>query len=155
MITNKYIDGILRRLIQRFGGTFSSNNTPDLSQTATSYVCNFSKRGTFGTHFVAFIKTSKGIYYIDSLATENDFIPTDIKKWMEKQDGKKFIKYYKKRVQANNSTFCGFYCILALLEETYGLKRVQFRTATGKREENDTRCINRIIKIISKIKRVR
>lgn len=153
MITNKYIDSILFRLVDGFGGTFSSDDCCNLSDQVSSVILNFSKRGTRGSHFVAFIRRKNIVLYIDSLNTPLDLIPDDITKWMKRQRTQRFVNYFKYTVQDVSSTFCGFYCMLALLQETYGVKPVKFNRK--KLIVNDNKCINQILKTVSKIKVLR
>lgn len=155
MISNKYIDSILFHLIRKFGGTFSSDDSPNLSNEVNSIICNFSKRGARGSHFVAFMKRKNDILYIDSLNTSYSMLPDDIKIWMKKQKIKRFSPYYKYQVQDISSTYCGFYCILALLQETYPTITPRIKLNRQRLLLNDDKCIKLILKIISGIKTIR
>ncbi len=108
MVSNIYIDDMLR-FFKNFKGTFSSNNIPLLGENE-SVICNLSKVGEEGTHFIYLVNKKDILYYFDSLNLP--FIPNDVVN---------NFKYYSsifdisRQIQHHNSNFCGFYCILAFL----------------------------------------
>lgn len=151
MLTNLYIEDILSKLIPNFGGVWSSNNIPDLSETCSSVVVNFSKKGMIGTHFIAFkLHRKNHVYIIDSVNTHFDVLPEDIRNWMKGQGKKSFIKYYDRKIQSDSSEFCGFYTIYALLELDKKSRRLKYNTRALNR--NDEKCIEGILKIIRGMK---
>jgi hypothetical protein len=108
MVSNYYLDDILKSF-KNFKGTFSSNNIPIL-KNRESVICNFSRVGEEGTHFVFLCNTNNSLYYFDSLKLP--IIPEDVASY--------FLYYQNvvnisKRIQHPNSSFCGFYCVLAIL----------------------------------------
>jgi hypothetical protein len=108
MVSNYYIDNVLKSF-KNFKGTFSSNNTPLLERNESA-ICNLSKVGEEGSHFICIINKDDTIYFFDSLNLP--FMPQDI------TDN---LKYYSntcnisKQIQHYTSSFCGFYCILMFL----------------------------------------
>ncbi len=108
MVSNFYIDEVLRTF-KNYKGTFSSNNIPLLKKN-NAVICNLSKAGEEGTHFIFLINKKDILYYFDSLNLE--FTTNDVAS---------NFKYYSnivnisKQIQHHNSNFCGFYCILAFL----------------------------------------
>jgi hypothetical protein len=66
---------------------------------------------------------------------------------MKKQKGIKFENYFNKKIQADSSTFCGFFCILAVLELHFNRKKSLFNTM--QLIKNDDKCIKYILKIIT------
>jgi len=108
MVSNFYLDDVLKSF-KNFKGTFSSNNIPIL-KSYESVICNFSPVGEEGTHFVFLCNTKNTLYYFDSLKLS--IIPEDVASY--------FLFYQNvvnisKRIQHPNSSFCGFYCVLAFL----------------------------------------
>jgi len=108
MVSNFYLDDVLKSF-KNFKGTFSSNNIPIL-KNHESVICNFSKVGEVGSHFVFLCNTNNVIYYFDSLKLP--IIPEDVASY--------FLFYQNvvdisKRIQHPDSSFCGFYCVLAFL----------------------------------------
>lgn len=108
MVSNFYVDNVLKSF-KNFKGTFSSNNIPILKD-CESVICNFSRVGEEGTHFVFLCNKKNIIYYFDSLKLS--IIPEDVASY--------FLLYQNvvdisKRIQHSNSSFCGFFCVLAFL----------------------------------------
>lgn len=108
MVSNYYIDDMLNHF-KTFKGTFSSNNIPILENNE-SVICNFSKVGEEGSHFIFLIKKENTLHFFDSL--QLPFLPKDVAAY--------FLHYQNvidlsKRIQHPNSSFCGFYCIMAFL----------------------------------------
>lgn len=150
MTTNLFIDTVLFQVLDNtFGGTFSSNNCPILNKRVKSIVCNLSPEKTPGTHFVGFYLEKNKLYYIDSLSTHLDLLPQNIKNWIKRVKHNTVIEYYKIPIQSQNSNFCGFFVINALME-LHGAARK--RTLYNKKllKSNDEKCIN---SILSKLKK--
>ena len=112
-ISNQYIESILRPTCKHFQGVFSANNLPkNLKKVDTFFlVCNFSKVGEKGSHFITIISLPDAALYIDSLGLP--CIVPDICSFLKQL--KKPIFYNDKQIQASESKFCGFYCILFVL----------------------------------------
>jgi hypothetical protein len=108
MVSNYYIDDVLKSF-HNFKGTFSSNNIP-LIKNNESVICNFSKVGEEGSHFIFLTCYEENLYYFDSLNLS--FLPEDVAAYFLHF---KNVINLSKRIQHPNSSFCGFYCILAFL----------------------------------------
>lgn len=108
MVSNYYIDDVLKSF-KNFRGTFSSNNIPLLGKNEC-VICNLSKVEEEGTHFICLINKHNTLYFFDSLNLP--FIPNDIVNNFEYYSNTCNIS---KQIQHYNSSFCGFYCILAFL----------------------------------------
>lgn len=152
MISNWFINDILNKLLYKeYKGCWSANNIVHLPDPHTGLIANLSIKNTPGTHFIAFFrKDNKEIIYIDSLCTKMTSLPKPIKTWMKRQKAK-FTPYYKTSVQADNSFFCGFFCILSLLELCYNETRTKFQRRNLKK--NDIICIDRIVSLVNKRER--
>jgi hypothetical protein len=112
-ISNHYIESILHPTCTKFIGVFSANTLPTklLEQNTFSIVCNFSKAGETGSHFVSIISLPDRVLYIDSLG-----LPCPVQEICSfLMQLKKPLFTNSKQVQASASKFCGFYCILFVL----------------------------------------
>ena len=88
----------------RFSGIFSRDNLPDKIKDGT-YVINLNGYSDMGTNWVALYLNNKTVKYFDSFGVEH--IPTEIKKFI----GNKNIITNIFRIQAYDSTMCGYFCI--------------------------------------------
>lgn len=140
MVSNYYLDDVLKSF-QNFKGTFSSNNIPTLANNE-SVICNFSKVGEEGSHFIYLTCIEENLYYFDSLNLS--FLPEDVASY--------FLHYknvinLSKRIQHPNSSFCGFYCILAFLACNFNIVFFTNNILNVFKEyslENDIICIKLI-----------
>ena len=73
------------------------------------YIINLDEYADIGTHWIALFCKKNGIVYFDSFGVE--YIPEEIKKFIEEFPGNKNIKANIFRVQENNSIMCGYFCI--------------------------------------------
>jgi hypothetical protein len=140
MVSNFYIDDVLKSF-PNFKGTFSSNNIPIL-ENEESVICNFSKVGEEGTHFIFITLQEGSLYYFDSLNLS--FIPKDVTSYFSSY---KNVVILSKRIQHTNSSFCGFYCILAFLACNFNIFFFTNNILNVFKEssfENDTICIKLI-----------
>ena len=87
----------------RFNGVFSRNNLPNKIKKG-AYVINSDEYEHTGTHWVSlFVKANKVIYF-DSFGIEH--IPKEINKFINNN-----IESNIFRIQAYDSTMCGYFCI--------------------------------------------
>ena len=115
MTTNLFIDKILFASCKAFfKGTFSCDNIP-ISSLANikeyCIVCNFSRVGTKGTHFITIIKKEFAVHYVDSLGLP--CIQPQLLAFLEQL--KLPISCNRIQFQAADSMFCGFYAIFFCL----------------------------------------
>ena len=74
-----------------------------------AYVINFDEYADTGIHWIALFCKKNEIIYFDSFGVE--YIPEEIKEFIEEFPGNKNIKANIFRVQENNSIMCGYFCI--------------------------------------------
>ena len=88
----------------RFNGVYSRNNLPNGVKKG-AYVINLDEYKNTVTHWIAlFVKINEAIYF-DSFGKE--YIPKEINKFI----GNNNIKSNLFRIQAYDSTMCGYFCI--------------------------------------------
>ena len=89
-----------------FNDVYSTDNLPKTSAVKKgAYVINLDEYTNMGTHWIAlYVKTNEVIYF-DSFGVEH--IPKEINKII----GNKDIKANIFRLQAYDSTMCGYFCI--------------------------------------------
>jgi uncharacterized protein YutD len=99
--------------ISGFDGCFPANCIPDqlAKRTNFSIVCNLSRVGYEGTHFVTIIGCADYIIYIDSVGIP--CISEDIRTFLKKTNRE--ILYNKKQIQHLDSIYCSMYCIFFIL----------------------------------------
>ena len=98
----------------KFNGVYSKDNLPKQSLKKKfnkiikdgEYVINLGGYSDFGTHWVALYVYNDDVTYLDSCGVEH--IPKEIKKFI---DGSLSIKTNIFRIQAYDSTMCGYFCI--------------------------------------------
>lgn len=145
-ISNHYIDSILRPTCTGFHGVFSADTIPTnlLRYNQFSIVCNLSKAGEPGSHFISIIVFPNRVLYIDSFGLP--CVVQDIINFIRQL--KRPIFYNYQQVQDVSSPFCGFYCILFVLYFTYVSTTLQFERKHLL--QNDTICVNKIREILNK-----
>ena len=89
---------------QRFNGVYSRDNLPNTIKNG-AYVINLNEYADAGTHWIALYVNKNEITYFDSFS-ENMFLG-EIKKFI----GYENIKTNIFRIQEENSTMCGYFCI--------------------------------------------
>ena len=155
-LTNIYVEKLGKSLFKRkkFLGVFPCDLIKFKSKTF-SLICNLSKHNEVGTHFVALFCRNKKLTFFDPLGDklENKFII----KFLDKLNLTK-LSDLKLKIQNDESSFCGFYCI-AFLIACYENKLLQFFSKMKRcknNEEickiNDINCIKFICKYIKRIK---
>ena len=92
----------------RFNGVFSRNNLPKKIKDG-AYVINLDEYADVGTHWIALFCTKNEIVYFDSFGVE--YIPKEIKEFIEEFPENKNIKANIFRLQENNSIMCGYFCV--------------------------------------------
>ena len=92
----------------RFNGVFSRNNLPNKIKDGT-YIINLDEYADVGTHWIALFCKKIEIVYFDSFGVE--YIPEEIKDFIEKFPGNKNIKTNIFWIQEDNSIMCGYFCI--------------------------------------------
>ena len=85
-------------------GFYSRNNLPKIIKRG-AYIINLDEYANIGTHWIALFIKPKYAVYFDNFGVEH--IPKEIKKF----NGNKDIKANIFRLQAYDSTMCGYFCI--------------------------------------------
>ena len=95
----------------RFNGVFSRNNLPKKKKVKDgAYIINLDQCSNVGTHWIAlFCKKIYEIISFNSFGVE--YIPNEIKEFIEEFSENKNIKNNIFRVQEDNSIMCGYFCI--------------------------------------------
>ena len=91
-----------------FNGVFSRNNLPKIIKDGKC-VINLHEYADVGTHWIALFCKKNEIVYFDSFGVE--YIPEEIKKFIEEFSGNKNIKTNIFQLQEDNSIMCGYFCI--------------------------------------------
>ena len=88
----------------RFNGVYSRDNLP-ANVKKGAYVINLDEYEDAGTHWIALYIKNKKVLYFDSFGVEH--IPKEIIKFIKNKD----IIANIFRLQAYDSTMCGYFCI--------------------------------------------
>lgn len=97
-----------------FHGVFASDMIPRglHSEEEFSIICNLSKSGQKGTHYISIIKYNNIVLYLDPLAMYIDV--SDINKFIDLCACKKVIRL-SHPIQDLTSWYCGYFCMFFLL----------------------------------------
>ena len=95
------------RYIPYFRNVFMRNNLPIKIWRNESGIVNLDDQRGRGTHWCAYIKRGKYIYYFDSFGDLRP--PKELIKYFSPSN--KLIFYNRQRFQSNNSSRCGQYCL--------------------------------------------
>ena len=132
----------------RFNGVYSGNNLPNKIKKG-AYVINLDEYEYTGTNWVSLFVKTKYTVYFDSFGVEH--IPKEINKFIRndttKSSSLERIKSNIFRIQAYDSTMCGYFCIEFI---NYMLKGKKLLDYTNLFSPNDFKKNDRVIKIIFK-----
>ena len=146
-VSNHFITSILEPTCEDFRGVFSADTIPVLQllqYDTSSIVCNLSKVGERGSHFVTIICQPNRVLYIDSLGLPS-LVPA-INSFLLKF--KKPIFCNSRQIQDAASKFCGFYCILFVLYFNRPATPLRFESANLLL--NDQLCVKKICELLNK-----
>ena len=93
----------------RFNGVYSRDNLPEHSSTEIkdgAYIINLDEYSDIGTHWVALYVHNNDVTYFDSFGVEH--FPKEIKAFIDRSLSTTTNIF---RIQAYNSTMCGYFCI--------------------------------------------
>ena len=97
--------------VEKFKGTFPSDQVPFNKLTAESFVINTDSKQ--GEHWTAvFIDVNKNVFFFDPLGTQ--LLNTKILEKLKSLGVKKYV-FSTRQIQPINSEGCGFYCIAFIL----------------------------------------
>lgn len=130
-------------------GVFSSNGIPPelSSKSRFSIICNLSRTGQAGTHFIAIIRRDSVILYLDPLALYIE-LNEDISNFIDNCNVEKVSKM-DQAIQHPRSAYCAYFCLLLLLHfnPEVSVEGAEKFSET-KLKINDCICINNIVKYI-------
>ena len=92
----------------RFNGVFSRNNLPKKIKDG-AYIINLDEHANVGTHWIALFCKKNEIVYFDSFGVE--YIPEEIKEFIEKFLGNKNTKTNIFRLQEDNWILSEYFCV--------------------------------------------
>lgn len=113
-LTNAYLEKMAFKLIGKklFHGVFPADGVSKIPRKKTyCIIFNIDKSSGPGIHFVSIFVSLNKIYYFDSFG--KNIIQNDISKFITKNN-KKCVMFCKK-IQHDNSNFCGFFALAFLL----------------------------------------
>ena len=149
MVSNVYINEMLKN-VPTFRGVFSCDNIQhDDSFDRYTYIINLSRQGELGSHFVALSinNETEKVFYFDSfgLPCQNAYIL----KFMSGFAGK--YEFNCQTIQNPLSVYCGFYCMYYVLASdlSYSFRKMMKPFIPSPSMGNDYICINEIIKLAS------
>ena len=144
MVSNIWINRVMQD-IHRFMGVYSSNElTPPLSYP-TYIIANFSRSYEKGTHFIAILFLKKDLcIYFDPLNLS--FIPRDIQEYMHLNS--RLVYQINYTIQNPLSSFCGLFCIMAIMLHVNNIPLIQGITSFHEdSEQNDNKCVRILEKL--------
>ena len=155
-VSNHYLNRILYSLpLKRYRGCFAIDNVP-ISQLSipSSIICNLSRRGTVGSHFIVLHIDRRQITLQDSFGKLGWMLSNDLKK-LVKQLCSAFQLPFKivneTAVQDEQSDFCGFFAMQFVLEKEIPrrqTKKLIRRWKPRQLQKNDFIVIENIINLI-------
>lgn len=95
-------------------GIYMIDTLPDRILNTERVIVNLDKYGGIGTHWIAYIKRGRKIWYFDPIGSLQP--PRELIKYWKKQD-KVEIYYNPERLQRINSDICGHLCLLFLANQ--------------------------------------
>jgi len=145
-LTNNELEKMSKKILgETFLGVYPSNAKPEIPKYSDfSIIFNLSKHNEKGTHFVTVLKKKKSVFYFDSYGKpcENKNILIFLNQLSQ------FYYYNKFSIQADNSIFCGIFCLGFLLStQKLNLTPEKYiNLFSHKSNENDTIVTNFIVK---------
>jgi hypothetical protein len=149
-LTNVYVEKLGKKLFRnKFLGVYPADILPKNSNKnkCCSIIFNTGNSNTVGEHFVAFYWTKSEIHYFDSFGEK-----------LKNKNIKKFLKHFPnhskiyncKKIQADNSTFCGFFCLAYLMSKFNKIPSHVFyqQFSKIKLKKNDQKVVNTIVSFI-------
>ena len=145
-ISNRFIESVLKPTCENFRGVFSADTIPTelLNSNNFSIVCNMSGVNERGSHFVTILVKPDQVFYIDSLGLP-PIIP-EMYNFLQRL--RKPMVFNSKQVQDFSSKFCGFFCILFVLNFNFPSTPLSFQS--NDLMLNDVVCVEKIQEILNK-----
>jgi hypothetical protein len=149
-LDNFYIEALLKRFTKDFKGVFSADNIPAklLQLDKFIIVCNLSKHGEEGSHFVTIVAHPNDTLYIDPLGLQC-FVP-EISSYLKRRGNP--VIYNTRQVQSERSIFCGYFAIFysLLFDSSNDDNDTEFNFYSVHLSGNDKRCVKYIKQLVSR-----
>lgn len=145
-----YLDNFLKKLnLKHYDGIYAANTVPMdiLEKPIFCIIVNTDLYGMPGKHWLSLIKYNHQTKIFDSASTPKNMLFPPMIKLFSKLNAKKIRT---KKIQANFSDFCGFYCIHEILKFNLFLtnKRIKLLPFSTNPFKNDEICIKNIEKMV-------
>jgi hypothetical protein len=150
-LSNDYVSKIGKKFLGKsFLGVFACDEKPRLKNRSNfKIIFNTDTHDSEGEHFVAVAKQKKKLIYFDSFGknVENEMIQKFIDENLKTGD-----KYFYNciQIQADESNFCGFYCVAFLMSMNKKMSFQNFISSFSVQKnrllKNDGKCIKFILK---------
>jgi hypothetical protein len=150
-LTSDYIDRISKKLCKNYYGIYPCDYLDSIfsslkKKTFFSVIVNLSPSTEIGDHFIAIVKRSHKLLYIDSFGKK--CFNRQISDFMQKFDIPIFCNTTK--IQSELSIFCGFFCIYMCVKyDEKKEKKEKWFVEEKDLIKNDKLCIDLIKKNIS------
>jgi hypothetical protein len=143
-LTNEYVENLGKLICgNHFVGTFPCDILPDVDKKKKfALVINLSKHNTSGSHFIAIFADKNNFLYFDPLGMKCE--NKDILKFIKKNKKRRKMKQKFRKIQSDDSIFCGFFCIAFLISQKLSIPNDLFLKIFDKRNllRNDKIVIN-------------
>jgi hypothetical protein len=141
-VTNGYIEKTGFKILKNFLGCFPSDLQPKTRKENFSIVFNLSKHDEEGTHFVAIYTNKTELIYFDSFGKPMENVL--LKNFVKKHIKKKKYSFNNTKIQHDQSSFCGIFCLsfLTSMENKQTLKKFISNFNLTHLEKNDKTCTN-------------
>ena len=106
MLTGSEISSFLRKA-RNFGGVYSIDNLPTIISKPSSFIINLDASHKPGSHWTAVAFSTRSAIYFDSYGRPP---PDEILTFIERNSRQ--YEYSKLKYQGNDSTACGYFCML-------------------------------------------
>lgn len=132
-LTNDYVENIGKIICgNNFLGVFPSDIQPQFEKKLCKFsiIFNKDKHNKPGSHFVAMFFDRSKLVYFDSFGKncDNKMLKQFIKKNL---NGRKYI-YNKQCIQADESLFCGLFCVQFIRSQNKNMSMSKFITSFSK-----------------------
>ena len=132
------------------------NSVPiSLLTPPSSIVCNLSREGTQGSHFVVIVIEKGNVTLYDSYGKLGWIITEDLKRLIKRIRDHFHVKLRiatPRAIQDEQSQFCGFFSIYFILKNEVKYVRNLIPWDEKRMKLNDSHCIENIIRIIKHMK---
>lgn len=149
-LTNRDLEKLCKNCIYNFIGVYPSDSKPNKKKIKKNFslIFNLSPHFEQGSHFIAVVKKYNKLYYFDSL---NERKNNDISEFIHSLNLR--ITFCQKKIQSDDSIFCGLYCLAFLLYmQNYNSTPYHFYKFFSKnKKKNDVIVKKFILKEIKKI----